>query len=172
MLRETLEFQPTEGPAQLDTTVAGHYYNNYIKEEFIMSNKKSENARLPQEEQKTVTINITARAYPVSGDGPVLAGLTFDMGGVMAIRGAKLIDGKNGPFVSMPQRQTKDGYQEVVFPITKEMRELVNSTAVEAYQLALKEMTEKLGEHRQAQQAAAPEQEQSAAPGMGMAQSM
>ena len=60
------------------------------------------------------------------------------------------MQGKNGPFVSMPQRQTKNGYQEVVFPITKEMRETVNSIAVSAYQLALQEMTKKMADPKQA----------------------
>ena len=70
-----------------------------------------------------------------------------------ASRGAKLVQGKNGPFVSMPQRQTRDGYQEVVFPVTKEMRELVNSMGLSAYQLAMKDMAQKM-EQNQPQQAA------------------
>lgn len=130
-----------------------------------MSTKKQQTQQIPasqekkpQEEQKANTISLSARAYPVAGGGPVLANLTFDIGGVVAIRGAKLVDGKNGPFVSMPQRQTKDGYQEVVFPITKEMRELTNSVGITAYKLAMIEMAEKLEKSQQPQQAA-PSQE-------------
>ena len=50
----------------------------------------------------------------------------------------------------MPQRQTRDGYQEVVFPITKEMREIVNNMGVSAYQLAMKEMAQKMADTQQA----------------------
>ena len=96
------------------------------------------------QERTTLPTEITARAYPVAGDGPVLANLTFDINGCFAIRGAKLVKGKNGPFVSMPQRQTKDGYQEVVFPVTKEMRDLVNDMAGTAYQIAMNEMKQKM----------------------------
>ena len=71
------------------------------------------------------------------------------MNGCFAIRGARLVQGKNGPFVSMPQRQTRDGYQELVFPITKEMREVVNNMAVSAYQLAMKEMAQKMEQSQQ-----------------------
>lgn len=99
----------------------------------------------PQEQAKsTLPTEITARAYPVAGDDHVLANLTFDVNGCFAIRGAKLMQGKNGPFVSMPQRQTRDGYREVVFPITKEMRETVNNIGVAAYQLAMKDMAQKM----------------------------
>ncbi len=113
----------------------------------MMSNpkKKAPEATEQQKEVKNaLPTEISARAYPVAGGGSVLASLTFDVNGCFAIRGAKLVQGKNGPFVSMPQRQTKDGYQEVVFPITKEMRDVVNNMAVSAYQLAMQEMTQKM----------------------------
>ena len=115
-----------------------------------MSNTKQsakKQSQTPQEEQeKARPTEIGVRAYPIGGDGSVLANLTFDINGCFAIRGAKLIQGKNGPFVSMPQRKVGDEYREVVFPITKEMRDQVNSMALDAYQLALAEMQEKLGQ--------------------------
>lgn len=115
------------------------------------SQAKKPAAPEPQEEaRQTLPTEVKARAYPVPGDGPVLANLTLDVNGCFAIRGAKLVQGKNGPFVSMPQRQTRDGYQEVAFPITKEMRELVNNVAVGAYQLAMSEMAQKMDKNQQA----------------------
>ena len=110
--------------------------------------KKAEAA--PEQQRIALPTEITARAYPKTGNGNNLASLTFDVNGCFAVRGAKLVQGKNGPFVSMPQRQTKGGYQEVVFPITKEMREIVNNVAVSAYQLALQEMTKKMADSQQA----------------------
>ena len=112
-----------------------------------MSNPKQKAPAVPESQEQAknaLPTEITARAYPVANDEHVLANLTFDVNGCFAIRGAKLVQGKNGPFVSMPQRQTRDGYQEVVFPITKEMRETVNSIGVAAYQLAMKEMAQKM----------------------------
>ena len=126
-----------------------------------MSNTKQsakKQSPAPQEEQeKARPTEIGVRAYPIGGDGSVLANLTFDINGCFAIRGAKLIQGKNGPFVSMPQRKVGDEYREVVFPITKEMRDQVNSMALDAYQLALAEMQEKLGQTQK--NAPAPAQE-------------
>ena len=118
-----------------------------------MSNPKQKATAVPdpQEQAKNaMPTEITARAYPVAGDDHVLANLTFDVNGCFAIRGARLVQGKNGPFVSMPQRQTKEGYQEVAFPTTKEMHELVNNAAVSAYQLAMSEMAQKLEKTQQA----------------------
>ena len=108
-----------------------------------MSNPKQKATAVPdpQEQAKNaMPTEITARAYPVAGDDHVLANLTFDVNGCFAIRGARLVQGKNGPFVSMPQRQTRDGYQELVFPITKEMREVVNN---------MKEMAQKMEQSQQ-----------------------
>jgi len=108
------------------------------------STKKQQTAQAPQEEQKrALPTEIGVRAYPLSGEGSVLARLTFDINGCFAVRGAKLVQGKNGPFVSMPQRKVGDEYREMVFPITKEMRDQVNNMAYSAYELALSEMTQK-----------------------------
>lgn len=120
------------------------------KEESTMSNPRQKAPAAPDQQRTALPTEITARAYPKTGNGNILASLTFDVNGCFAVRGAKLVQGKNGPFVSMPQRQTKGGYQEVVFPITKEMREIVNNVAVSAYQLALQEMTKKMADSQQA----------------------
>lgn len=109
----------------------------------------------PAQREKPLPTKITVRAFPNSREGNVLAGLTFDINGCFAIRGAKLVRGKNGAFVSMPQRKMGDGYQEVVFPITKEMRDMINNMAVSAYKLAMTEMTKKM-EQTQAASPVAP----------------
>ena len=118
----------------------------------------------PAQGEKPLPTKITVRAYPSPRDGSVLAGLTFDINGCFAVRGAKLVQGKNGPFVSMPQRKVGEGYQEVMFPITKEMRDMINNMAVSAYQLAMTEMTKKMEQT----QAGSPAVPVSAAPEMDM----
>ena len=122
-------------------------------------------ARQENPENQPLPTRIAVRAYPNASDGNVLAGLTIDINGCCAIRGAKLVNGKNGMFVSMPQRQTRDGYQELVFPTTKEMREIINNTAVSAYRLALSELSKKM---EQAQTAAAAPAPAPASPEMSM----
>ena len=105
-----------------------------------------------QQERPALPTDVTVRAYPVSGEGQVLANLSVNVNGCFAIRGARLMQGKSGPFVSMPQRKVGEEYKDIVFTTTREMYDKLNATAVAAYGQALDAMTEK---HRQSQQTAA-----------------
>ena len=51
------------------------------------------------------------------------------------IKGVRVVEGKNGLFVSMPQEQGKDGnWYDTVFPLTKEARKQVSEVVLTAYQ--------------------------------------
>ena len=55
--------------------------------------------------------------------------------GPFLVKGLRVVEGKNGLFVSMPQQQGKDGnWYDTVFPLTKEMREQVSQLVLGAYQ--------------------------------------
>lgn len=63
------------------------------------------------------------------------ASVTLDR--AFAIRDLKVVEGSKGLFVSMPSRKTKEGrYLEVVFPVTREMREQLHASVLGAYQKA------------------------------------
>ena len=58
-----------------------------------------------------------------------------------AVNGIKIMNGKNGPFASMPQGQPyeKNGekiYPEHFFPVSKEAREELNAIILEEYNKA------------------------------------
>ena len=60
------------------------------------------------------------------------ANVTFD--DVFVVRNLKVIEGKNGLFVSMPSRRLQDGeFQDVCFPITAEFRENIQDTIISNY---------------------------------------
>ena len=105
-----------------------------------------------QQERPALPTEITVRAYPVSDMGQVLANLSVNVNGCFAIRGARLVQGKNGPFVSMPRQKVGEEYRDIVFTTTREMYDKLNATAIAAYGQAMDAMAEK---HRQAQQTAA-----------------
>lgn len=105
-----------------------------------------------QQERPALPTQITVRAYPVSDMGQVLANLSVDVNNCFAIRGTRLVQGKNGPFVSMPQRKVGEEYKDIVFTTTREMYDKLNATAIAAYGQAMDAMAEK---HRQSQQTAA-----------------
>lgn len=51
-----------------------------------------------------------------------------------AIHGLKVIDGKNGEFVQMPQKRDNYGnYNDIIFPVTAELREQINNAVLERY---------------------------------------
>ncbi len=74
-------------------------------------------------------------------DEPKLKGfanITFDESFV--IRGLKIINGQKGYFVSMPSRKRTDGsFQDIVHPVTMDLRKHIESKVLEAYERTLKE---------------------------------
>ena len=66
------------------------------------------------------------------GATKAFANITFD--DVFVVRNLKVIEGKNGIFVSMPSRRLQDGeFQDVCFPITAEFRENIQETIIDGY---------------------------------------
>ncbi|KJR47447.1 Protein of unknown function identified by role in sporulation (SpoVG) [Desulfosporosinus sp. I2] len=54
------------------------------------------------------------------------------------VKNVRVIDGKNGLFVSMPSRQNADGkYSDICFPIRSEVREQIEKEVLDAYHEAL-----------------------------------
>lgn len=75
---------------------------------------------------------------PATNCGSVLAFFSIEWEGHMTINEVKLIDGKNGLFVGMPQKEyTAAGvkkYKAIVY-LEKALQEKVNAAAIEAYRL-------------------------------------
>ena len=54
------------------------------------------------------------------------------------MKGLRVMDGKNGIFVTMPDRKDGQGkFQDICHPTTKEMREAINSAVLGEYQRAV-----------------------------------
>lgn len=101
-------------------------------------------------EPKEAVIGVSARAYLARGNGPTLANVTVDLGGEYAVKGIRVVQGKNGPFVAMPQRQAKKGeYQDVIFAVTKEARERLINTVLDAYEQALEQTAKQTEDQEQ-----------------------
>ena len=65
------------------------------------------------------------------------ASITID--DAVCITGIRIIEGKNGLFMSMPQSKDNDGeYHDIAFPITKEAREEIEASVLDAYDDAAK----------------------------------
>ena len=79
--------------------------------------------------------NIEAQVYPLKEPrNNTLAMASLTIGGCFAVRGVKVVQGRNGPFVSMPQAKDGKGeYQDVCFPISKEVRDQVSKLVLDKY---------------------------------------
>lgn len=80
--------------------------------------------------------NITAKVFPVREPREnLLAFASLNLGNCFAVQGVKILQGKNGPFVAMPQMKNSKGeWRDIAFPTTKEGREAVNKVVLEEYQ--------------------------------------
>lgn len=70
----------------------------------------------------------------LEGDGPAKAIGTLVVNGEFAVHGVKVVDGKNGLYVAMPSEKRNGGYEDVVFPVTKEARAAIDSAVLGTYE--------------------------------------
>jgi len=74
------------------------------------------------------------RLYRLDGESKIKAFADVSIGNFI-IKGLKVLDGKNGLFLSMPREKHKDGkWYDTVFPVTKEARKSLSDMVLEAYQ--------------------------------------
>ena len=67
-----------------------------------------------------------------------VASITIDE--CFVVHDIKVIDGREGYFISMPSRKTPDGeYKDIVHPINTETREQIRTAILAAYEEAQKE---------------------------------
>ncbi len=83
-------------------------------------------------------LDLDVKVYPTQREGNVLATANITLGGCFAVKGLRVMDGKNGLFVAMPDRRDGQGkFQDICFPTTKEMREALNTAVMGEYQRAV-----------------------------------
>lgn len=64
------------------------------------------------------------------------ANVTFD--NAFAVRGIKIIQGTNGPFIAMPSRKMADGtFKDVAHPINSETRQMLEKAVLAEFDKAL-----------------------------------
>ena len=80
-------------------------------------------------------MDMTVKVFPVQNSKNLLATASVTLGGCFAVRGIQILDGKNGTFVSMPQRKDAKGeYHDICFPTTAEMRQAINAAVLGEYE--------------------------------------
>ena len=116
------------------------YYEKDAEVETLLSEQERINEMMEGEFGLSASeISMEARAYPFSEPkGNQLGFASVTLNGGFALTGIKIVQGQNGPFVSMPSTKDRDGnYRDIFFPVTKELREKLNSTVLDAHNRAI-----------------------------------
>lgn len=94
--------------------------------------KKAETAKQAKAPSNSIITDV--RVFPVEDGKGILANASVTFCGVFVVTGIKVIDGRRGAFVSMPQYQSKDGeWKDSCFPITADFRGDLCEAVLEAY---------------------------------------
>lgn len=88
-------------------------------------------------------MKIYAKVYPVEpkegSDSKLLAFANLELGASLKVNDVRINRGPDGPFVSMPSYKTHEGeYKDFCHPTTKEFREAIAATVLDAYKRASK----------------------------------
>lgn len=79
-------------------------------------------------------MNPDVRIHKLYTQGSTRAICSATLFGCIAIHGIHVMQGKKGLFVSMPNRKTQnESYRDIVFPVTKEAREVLYDAVLVAY---------------------------------------
>lgn len=74
------------------------------------------------------------RLTRLNGEGSVKAFCDVAIANAFLLKGIKVVDGRNGLFVSMPREQGKNGqWYETIVPLTKTARAQLSDVVLEAY---------------------------------------
>lgn len=74
------------------------------------------------------------RLHRFEGDSKLKAFVDLSVGNFV-VKGLKIVEGKKGLFLSMPQEKGKDGkWYNVFYPKTEEARQAMNDLVLAAYQ--------------------------------------
>ena len=103
------------------------------------------------------------RIFPNRGNGPAAAFAAVTLNGCFAIRDIRIMEGKNGPFVSMPSRKVNGEYRDICFPCTKEFKQRFDQAVLGAYEQTHSQKVQKVSEPQEHQAEQAPQVNQSPA---------
>ena len=82
------------------------------------------------------------RIREISTDGKMKAIVSVTFDNEFVVHDIKVIEGQNGLFIAMPSRKTPDGeFKDIAHPINTTTREKIQTSILNAYEVALKEET-------------------------------
>lgn len=83
---------------------------------------------------KTIDVEVVD-VRKVVGDGNLKAFADVKLGGSLLVKGVCVMSGKNGVFVSLPKKASKDGRWFDILEPEESLRELISDKVLESYEL-------------------------------------
>ena len=75
-----------------------------------------------------------ARIHKLDGDGATKAFADISIADAFVVRGLRIIEGKDGLFVSMPRESGNDGkWYNTIIPLSREVKDEIKKICLEAY---------------------------------------
>ena len=75
------------------------------------------------------------RIHRLEGEGPTKAFCDLLILDTFLVKGLRVVEGKNGLFLSMPREQSRDGkWYETFYPVSKEMRKGLQELVLEEFE--------------------------------------
>ena len=110
-----------------------------------MAKSNTKAAKPAEKEQRNDVPDISVRINSLRNDDThIKAYASANIGGAFAVHGISVIEGKNGLFMSMPQRSYTDEngekkYSDIFHAVTKDAYDALNDKVISAYNEALEE---------------------------------
>jgi len=83
--------------------------------------------------QENLNVKV-ARIHRLSGRGPMRAFVDMNINDALLIRGLRVIEGKKGIFVSMPQEKGKDNkWYDTIRCLSREAKDVISGEILKAY---------------------------------------
>lgn len=100
------------------------------------SAKSANSAKSTNSAKSASSIITNIRIFPVNNKkSNCLAMVSITLADVFCISGIKIMDGVNGLFVAMPSaKNKKDEWHNICYPITKEFREVLSNSILNAFE--------------------------------------
>ncbi|MFH1622393.1 MAG: SpoVG family protein [Candidatus Omnitrophota bacterium] len=75
------------------------------------------------------------RLHRIDGEGNLRAFVDVAFNESLLLKGLRIVEGKNGLFVSMPREKGRDNrWYEMVHPLSKQVKDEISSIILSAYQ--------------------------------------
>lgn len=97
-------------------------------------------------------VDIEVKINALRTEGSRLADASVCLNGCFAIKGVRIVNGSNGPFVSMPSYKSGDQYRDICFPCTKEFKQEFDRAVLDAYQQQLTQLPQRREQQEQQEQ--------------------